>query len=107
MTIDQAIVRAVKKASTSHCRYKISAIGFDHRGKILGLTRNNCRFTKPSGSVHAEMALMKKFGKSLSKIWILRTNTTGALLAIHPCKTCKKKAEELGIKIFSVHEMSM
>ena len=96
--------RAIRKAKSSNCREKVSAIGLDRYGRVLAVCRNNPRFAKKGGSIHAEVNLMHRFGRKIKSIIILRTNKTGGLLPISPCSFCSSKAEELGIKIYSIQE---
>jgi hypothetical protein len=56
---------AIKKAATSSCRYKISALGFNKRGELVATATNRPRFYRHGGGIHAEMALMKEHPKSL------------------------------------------
>ena len=94
--------RLIKKAQTSRCKYKISAMGFDNKGELIHVTRNTTRFNRQGGSVHAEMKLMREFGDKIKVIIICRTNMNGDLKLIHPCKACARKANELDIKIMSI-----
>lgn len=100
----QLLNRMKKKARKSSCHFKISAIGFDHRGRPIGITCNRPRFTKDGGGHHAEMLLMRQSPPNLRTILICRVNSTGDLLPIHPCKACKRKADLLGIRIKTVEE---
>jgi tRNA(Arg) A34 adenosine deaminase TadA len=97
--------RAIRKAQSSICREKVSAIGLDRYGRILGVCRNDPRFERKGGGKHAEMNLMRRFDRKIKTIIICRTNASGDLLKIDPCPTCAKKAEELGIKIYSIQEV--
>lgn len=58
------------------------------------------------GGVHAEMQVMLKGGPGLKTILICRVGRGGDILPIDPCPTCKRKADELGIKIISVEACS-
>lgn len=89
----------LKKASKSICQYKIAALGIDHKGKMIGCMFNRPRFTRKGGGIHAEMALMARYGKNLKTIFILRVGNSGNIRPIDPCIICSKKALELGIKI--------
>lgn len=97
--IQTNIKRAIKKAQSSKCREKVSAIALNHQNEIIGFARNTPRFVKKGGSIHAEMALMARYGKNIKTLLICRTNKSGDMLPIHPCPICKNKAEELGIRI--------
>lgn len=96
--------QAIKKAQQSSCRYKIAAIGFDKKGDFLGIKFNYPRISGPGGSIHAEINLMHAYGTRLKHIIIVRTNLSGDMLPIHPCKNCQKIAGKLGIKITSAKE---
>ena len=93
---------AIKKASQSISKYKISAIGFNRKNEIVYKAMNQPRFARFGGGIHAEMKVMLKGGPAVKTILICRTNDKGNILPIHPCKTCAQKAMELGIKIISV-----
>lgn len=94
--------RLKKKAEQSNCRYKVAAMGLNKKGDLIAYTTNRPRFSKPNGSIHAEMALMAKYGPDIHTIVILRVNRHGNLAPIHPCKKCQQVAEILGIKIKTV-----
>jgi len=93
---------AINKAKTSPCRYKISAVGFDKKGKVVGICTNNHRFVKYGGGIHAERRLISRYGDLIKTILICRVGNSGELLPIHPCKTCQKIADKYSIKIISV-----
>ena len=93
---------AKKKARYSKCRFKVSAVGFDRFGKYLGVAYNRQFLEGKGRSYHAEVMLIKRYGKRLSKIFIMRVGRKGDLLPIDPCVNCKRLADKLGIKIFSV-----
>ena len=94
--------RMMKKASQSICRYKISVIGFDRKGKVVGLAINKPRFDRLGGGLHAEMNLMAQYGENIKTIVICRISNRGELLPIHPCKMCRTKMKELNIKYFTI-----
>lgn len=93
---------AIKKAQQSDCRYKVSAIGFNRKGDIIGTSCNKHRVNKPGQSIHAEIDLMVRHGRKLRSIVICRTNNSGDLLPIHPCSTCQKFADRYGVIIRSI-----
>ena len=103
MTLDQIQMRAMKKANQSICRYKVSAVGFDKKGRMIGTACNRPRFSKEGGSIHAEMRLMSQYKENLKTIIICRINDGGELKPIDPCLACATKAKELGIKIVSIN----
>jgi cytidine deaminase len=100
----ELIARLCRKAKTSNCNYRVAAMGFNRRGELICTRTNKSRFCRYGGSVHAEMAVMREAGPGLRTIVICRVNKNGKLLSIEPCKVCREKAEELGIKIVSVQE---
>lgn len=103
MTINNFLVEmAVKKANNSNCRFKVSAIGISAKGNVLGSCINNHRFDGKGRGLHAEINLIRRFGKKLSTIIICRVGRSGEMLPIDPCDNCQKVADKLGIKIISV-----
>ena len=94
--------KAKNKAIQSPCKYKISALGFNKRGELIGSSFNKPRFYRRGGSEHAEMLLMKNYTKGLATILICRVNSNGKFLPIEPCNMCQTKANELGIKIVTI-----
>lgn len=102
LTREEIKTIAAKKAAQSLCVYRVSAIGLNKHGEIVGTSINKHRFPKKGGSIHAEMALMRAHGKALKTIVICRVGKGGDIHPIHPCSVCAEKARELGIKILSV-----
>lgn len=102
--MNQITTLAIKKAVKSVCKYKISAIGFNHKGEIIGSVVNQPRFSKPNGGWHAEALLIGRYGSNLKTIIICRVNKNGGLCPISPCKNCQKLADKYGIKITSIME---
>lgn len=96
--------KAINKAKKVQCRYKISAIGYDKEFNILGITVNTFRTIGRGGfrGVHAEEQLVRRYGKNLAYIFIVRTNNKGDILPIVPCDVCKKMCDKLGIRIISI-----
>ena len=94
----QILARAIKKAVKSPCKFRIAAVGLDHRGQAIVSAVNTYRFGTRKG-IHAEMAVMCNAPKSLRTIVIVRVNRKGELMPIDPCPTCASKAAELGIQI--------
>ena len=106
MTIKTELKKiAMTKANKSVCRYKISAIGFNFKGELIGTATNKPRFERVGGSIHAEMNLMSRYGTRIKKIVICRVSPSGELLPIHPCKTCKRKMDELGINCYTIGDL--
>lgn len=104
LTNDQILTIAIKKASQSTCNYRVSAIGLNKKGEVIGTACNKHRFLKYGGSIHAEMSLMARYGKNLKTIIICRVGAKGDLLPIEACCSCASKAKDLGIKIVSIGE---
>lgn len=99
---NRSIQVLVKKAQQSICKYKVAAMGFNHRGNCLGSMSNAPRFSREGGSLHAELRLMRRYRSQLKTILIVRTNNKGELKPIEPCRVCAAVAEILGIKIRSI-----
>lgn len=95
---------AIKRANKSKCKHKVSAIGLNEKGEVVGWSFNAPRFSRIGGGLHAEMRLMSRV-KGLKTIIICRTNIYGELKPIHPCNACLEKANDLGIKIVSINDM--
>ena len=93
----------LNKAKKSPCQYKIAAIGISDDGRVLGTYTNKPRFTRHGGGLHAEMMVMKNHKGNLKTILIVRIGKSG-MLPIHPCSVCKRKADELNIKIISLSD---
>jgi tRNA(Arg) A34 adenosine deaminase TadA len=96
--------RLIKKAQQSDCRYKVSAIGLTNKGDVIGWASNKHKENKPGCSLHAEVVLIRKYGRKIRTILICRTNNTGDLLPIDPCNTCSKIATSYGIEIKTIHD---
>ena len=94
----------INKATSSSCEHKVAAIAINKKGEVIGRSYNKPRIARRGGGIHAEMALMKRYGKVIDKIFILRTNKTGGLLPISACSACAKAADSLGIQIVSLTE---
>jgi len=88
--------------------YRVAAAAFSRRGNLLGVEMNGWRellTTRRGTGKHAEAALMKKYGKKIDTIYILRVGNSLDILPIHPCSGCAKMAKKIGIKIIPIHEM--
>lgn len=82
--------------------HRVLAIGFNNKGDMIGIKSNGFGFSNSKGSgKHAERELIKRYGRKITKIVILRIGRGGAILPIDPCETCAKVANKLGIKIES------
>lgn len=95
---------AIKRASKSMCRYRISAIGLNKKGEVIGSAFNKPRFDKLHGGLHAEVNLIRRYQSQLKTIIICRVNAKGKVLPIHPCVKCKELADKLKIEIKSISE---
>ena len=102
--LKKAIKKAVK--SPKILTYRVVALGFDKKGDFIGLKTNKIGKLKainmgPGKGIHAERELIKRYGKRIKKIIIIRSGRTGTLLPIDPCPVCKKIINKLGIKVES------
>jgi cytidine deaminase len=101
---NQILLRAIRKAQNSTCRYKVCCIGFNRKGDLLGTTNNIRRLDKQGMSLHAEVVMLKRFGRKVNSIVLIRTNNSGKLLPIHPCDTCRSLLDNYGITVRTIHE---
>ena len=88
--------------------YRIAAAAFSKKGNLLGIEMNGWRelvTTRRGTGKHAEAALIKKYGRKIDTIYILRVGNALDILPIHPCESCKNMAAKAGIKIVPIHEM--
>ena len=95
---------ARRKAMKSGCMFKVSAIGLDKKGNVLGVVTNAKRLDRYGGGIHAEMNLLHRYGDHVKTIIICRVGGSGNILPIHPCERCKKVLDKLGIKVLRVTE---
>jgi cytidine deaminase len=96
------MTRLQKKATQSKCRYRVSAMALNKKGELIAFATNKPRFSKYHGSIHAEMALMARYGTEIHTIIITRVGRSGKVQPIHPCDKCSEVAKSLGIKIRTV-----
>jgi hypothetical protein len=89
--------RVLRKALSSTCRYRVVAIGLDHRHRLIGITVNTPRLQ--SRGMHAEERLMHTSPRSLSLVLIARVGSQGDFLGIDPCPHCSKLARRRGVRI--------
>jgi cytidine deaminase len=94
--------KAINKAKQSTCRYKVSAIGLNKKGDVFCSSINKQFLSSRGGGLHAEMILMRRYGRKIKSIIICRINNYGEPLPIDPCENCKKMADKLDITITSV-----
>jgi len=102
--------RLKKKALQSSSNYKIAAAAYTKHGNLLGMTTNHKNMllsaSRKGAGIHAERELMRRYGNKISYIILARVGRTGSNnLPIHPCATCAKLAEQLGIRIIPIHEL--
>jgi hypothetical protein len=95
------------KDNNKSLKYKICAIAFSKRNNLLGIEMNGHRpfeSVRRGGGDHAETKLIKKFGRRIDRIYIMRVGKTCDALPIHACENCSKVADKYGIKIIPLHE---
>lgn len=91
------------KRKKQYCTTQVvTAIAVSRKGNILGTTCNIPSNVPGMRHRHAEGILMSRFGKSISKIFIIRVGGSGKQLPIEPCEQCQKLAVRLGITIKEV-----
>jgi tRNA(Arg) A34 adenosine deaminase TadA len=93
---------AIKKATQSYCRFRVSAIALDKNGKVLATAVNRPRLDKLGGGSHAEIEVLRKAGRRIKTIIICRIGNTGLLRAIHCCENCLRVLNKLGIRVYSI-----
>ena len=98
------IKTAIKKASQSTCTYRISAIGLNKRGDILGSSTNRHGKEGKGKGKHAEIELIKRYGRKIKIIILCRVGGSGDILPIKPCENCQKVIDKMGIKVLTVQE---
>lgn len=86
----------------NHCRYRVVAVGIDHRGRFISIKTNIPRLE--TRSYHAEERVIYGSPLSLARIVIARYNKRGDRLPIDPCEECRRLAEERGIVIEEVEK---
>ena len=103
--------RLKKKAFKSDCTYKISAIAFDKKGNVLGMSVNKHskwdvleknEIGRSGTAIHAERRLLAQYGDNIKTILICRVGRSGKLRPIDPCPACRKAADKLGVKIMTI-----
>jgi len=105
---DVLLEKALKKAKKQPkiLTQRVIALGFNNKGDYIGMRSNSFGDIKAIGlgkgkGKHAERELIKRYGMKIRKIVIIRSAKDGSLLPIHPCETCKKVIDKLGIKVES------
>jgi len=100
-----------KSASHSPCNYRIGAVALDKKGDVLGNVCNTFRNgdtfygeqNRRGTGLHAEARLIRRYGKNIKTILIMRIGNSGNLLPIDPCPACANMAAKLGITIDTVY----
>ena len=99
----QLIKRLKKKAKQSISKFKISAFGLNSKNEVVVKTTNSPKLNKYGGGKHAEEKIFEvALSKNVKTIILCRIGLKGNLLPIHPCNSCKRTADKLGIKIISL-----
>ena len=80
----------------------VAAIAISKKGNVLGTSSNLPSNVPGIRYKHAEGILIGRYGKSISKIFILRIGRGGNLLPIEPCEQCRKLALRMGIEISTI-----
>jgi tRNA(Arg) A34 adenosine deaminase TadA len=101
----EIISLAIKKARQSDCNYRVSCIGLNSHGDVIGSSVNKHKDNGKGKGLHAEVELIKKFGRKIRTIIICRCNSQGIILPIHPCDTCKKILDRMNIDIITIKEI--
>ena len=97
------IEKAIKKASQSPCKIRVSALGFNKDGACVATSTNKPRFKHRGGGYHAEEILMSRAAKiGIVRILICRIGKGGDLLPIDPCSRCQELAIKTGVKIETI-----
>ena len=100
------IPRLTKKAAQSPCNFFIAAAAFTKKGNLLGVVSNNHNnffATKRGQGKHAEAQLVKRFGSKIDTIYLIRIGRDMSRLPIHPCETCQKMVNKMGIRVIPIH----
>lgn len=108
--LENDLAKRLKKKALQErgTHYNIAAIAFTKKGNFLGISMNSHRnymSHRYGAGLHAEMVLMKKFGRRIDTIYLLRVGDSGDRLPIHPCKNCALAAYKLGISIIPLQEV--
>ena len=88
--------------------YRIAAAAFSKRGNLLGIEMNGWRgmpTTRRGTGKHAEAAVLRKYGRKVDSIYILRVGNALDILPVHPCEACLNMAAKMGVKIYPIHEL--
>ena len=92
-----------RKASGSHCRFKVAAAIIGKNNKIIRISCNSPRLDKIGGGTHAEMDALRRVNPNgVHAIVICRVGLSGNLLPIKCCSACTKVLSKFGIKIITI-----
>lgn len=98
----------VKKSKKNYyTNYFITAIAFNKKNELLGISNNkigNNKNSKFGCGLHAERELIKKYKNNIKTIFLYRRGHSFDTLPIHPCKICQKIIDKYNIKVILVHE---
>lgn len=101
--------RLMLKAMQNVTSYHVVAAAYTKRGDLLGIAANtaNTAYTpsRRGGGIHAERALIIKYGKRIKYVVLSRTGKSGNTLPIHPCDTCQKLLDRYGIIVVLMHPL--
>jgi len=93
------------KATQSPSMYRLGGVAFNEKGEVLGYARNSWRNDAIEGKGtgrHVEANLIARYKGNVHTIIIMRIGGAGDILPIEPCPKCRKLAEKMGVKIYSV-----
>ena len=93
---------AISKAKQSICNYKISAIGLNSRGDVIASSTNKHKGCGKGLGLHAEVELIRKYGRKIRSIVLCRVGRSGILRNIHPCPSCQKILDKMNIRVYSI-----
>lgn len=108
LALTSRLIRKLDIEKENNLRYRVAAAAYSKQGNLLGIEMNGWRelaTVRRGTGKHAEAALIKRFGKKIDTIYILRVGNALDILPIHPCECCKNMAAKAGIKIVPIHEM--
>ncbi len=94
--------RAIQKAYSSQCRFRVVAIGLTKDGLAIYRT-NQRRYPKKGAGLHAEERVIQQYRGLVHTIVILRIGAGGDIRPIDPCAKCSALAAKFGIKIIALH----
>ena len=110
---EKRLLSLVKTMTAKLCHvhgptYRVAAAAFSKKGNLIGIETNGWRelaTVRRGTGRHAEATLMKRYGKKIDTIYILRVGRALDILPIHPCESCSGMAKKLGVKVVPIHEV--